>query len=151
MVHNYSKRSRRNLSLGTTKMNKLSTKERLYCLIGLIFPMMLGLFIYLTSGKSTYISNVAQLPTINYPVFIINYLCDFLWAFALCCGLRLIGNPLKECFIISTTSSIIIEVSQIFLSFGTFDVIDILVEVAAIVLVVISIRMITKRGTYLYE
>ena len=122
-----------------------SKKERLFCLIGLIFPMMLGLFIYLTSGKPTYITNIAQLPTIKYPVLVINYLCDFLWAFALCCGLRLIGNPLKECFIISTSTLLVLEISQIWCSFGTFDAVDILVELFAVILVLISIQIFKNK------
>ena len=127
-------------------MFTLGKREKSFCIAGLIVSLLLGLFVYVTSGTHTYISDIVSLPTIHYPTTIVYYLCDFLWAFALCCGLRLLGNSMKNCLWISLALSVSLEIMQIWSSIGTFDIFDILVEVSAIIIFMVVINLLITKG-----
>lgn len=110
-----------------------------------VFPLVCGLYVYLTKAERTYISDCLSVirlitPTVNYPYIIRNFACDFLWTYSMFFCLRLIlGEPLKSKYnfwVIAVTAFVatILEIMQlIHIIPGTFDCLDILAELIAIV------------------
>lgn len=87
--------------------------------LNIILPLILGLLIY----------------TVNKPGIIRNHLCDFLWAYSLAFSLTYIELNKTQTFIITLLTGIIFELFQkIHLIKGTFDILDILVELLACVI-----------------
>lgn len=114
---------------------------------GLIIPSLFGLFIYLTSGTRTYISDFANsmgltFIDIKYPEIITNYGCDALWGFALYSGLSLFEDNYNRTVIVSLLIVIVMETTQRFKFVpGTFDSLDIIVETLAIILAMLIIEI----------
>lgn len=133
-------------------------KENIICLSGATFPLLIGLFIYLTAEGRTYISECAGragivLPSIDYPQVIRNHVCDFLWGFALFSGLRFFADKSRTPAIsalIALSVAVSLEVIQALpIIPGTFDPIDILTETAAVMAAMfistLSRRLITNE------
>jgi len=124
-----------------------------------VLPLIIGLFIYLTSGSESYISRFfanagLSLPTIPYPLLFRYYICDFLWGFALYSALGLVLDSDKPNIIrnilTSVAVSITLETLQLIPSFpGSFDVWDMVVEGIAIVIAALVTK--TLVGRYEYE
>lgn len=118
-------------------MNKLNT----ICLLGLVIPILVGAFIYISSGSGTYLYDWAAkagitVRTVRYPQFIRNFGCDFLWGYALFSGLRLFDDksrsPAKSA-LISLVTVVFLETIQISGSVpGVFDPLDIFIETTAV-------------------
>ncbi len=121
-----------------------------YLLLFSFIPLLTGLLIYFLSGSKTIITDYIseclgfQLKSISTDssilLFFRNYICDFLWAFAVesLVILFLIEMNIKYpgivSVIISLVFSIFIEVSpQLGLFHGTFDKYDIIFEIFAII------------------
>lgn len=84
--------------------------------LNITLPLILGVIIYL----------------VNTPGIIRNHLCDFLWAYSLAFSLTYIELNNKETFIITLSSGVVFELLQMMhLIKGTFDILDILVELLA--------------------
>lgn len=87
--------------------------------LNIILPLILGIIIYL----------------INTPDIIRNHLCDFLWAYSLAFSLTYIELNNKETFIITLSTGVVFELLQMMhLIKGTFDILDILVELLACII-----------------
>ena len=127
-----------------------------YYLIHGVFPLILGALIYLIADRNVlflkWLSLSNEMSVVNHPVLTLirNYGCDFCWAYSLSFvvlsiigierGGRAIG--LVVCF------EIILELSQLSNSVvGTFDPLDILVEILANLLVLITCRKGKKHET----
>lgn len=84
--------------------------------LNITLPLILGVIIYL----------------VNTPGIIRNHLCDFLWAYSLAFSLTYIELNNKETLIITLSSGVVFELLQMMhLIKGTFDILDILVELLA--------------------
>lgn len=131
--------------------------------VNIIIPLICGLFIYLTKVEKTYVSDFlsgfrAVLPTIRYPQIIGSFACDFLWTYSLFFCLRLsLGDKLKgehNLTVIAVTSvvAIIMETIQLIKTIpGTFDPLDILVELIAIAVAFSVVTIIERRFKYYEE
>lgn len=87
--------------------------------LNIILPLILGVIIYL----------------IKSPGIIRNHLCDFLWAYSFAFSLTYIELNNKETFIITLSTGVIFELLQMMhLIRGTFDILDILVELLACII-----------------
>ena len=118
-------------------MNRLNT----ICLLGLVIPVLVGSFIYISSGSGTYLYDWANkmgitVRAVKYPQIIRNFGCDFLWGYALLSGLRLFEDksrsPAKS-VLVSLIAVVFLETIQLSDSIpGVFDPLDILVETTAV-------------------
>ena len=128
--------------------------------VNIIVPLVCGLFIYLTKAERTYISDFLSvfrlaLPIIDYPLVIRYYACDFLWTYSLFFCLRLtLGDTLKgkhNLTVIALTGvvAVILETIQLIKTIpGTFDMLDILVELIAIAIADLILTIIERRFSY---
>lgn len=118
-----------------------NTKNDFFVWMNIIIPLVIGFFIYILSHSDTRFSDplykiVPQLETIkvDIPRGIRNYVPDFLWAYSFTFYLF---HTMKNCSwikicSISITLCVLLEIAQISDSFGgTFDIIDIIVEIIA--------------------
>ena len=119
--------------------NGVDIKHQAHNTAGLILPLLTGLFIYLTCGTRTYLSDAfsrIDVPHIDYPEVLINYGCDALWGFALFNGLSLFEEPKNKNIKVLIKAAVLIitlESVQLFEFIpGTFHPIDILTETIAV-------------------
>ena len=113
-------------------------------MINIIIPLFIGFIIYCTVNKSTYISEILNIPvSINitgvFGLFVKCWLCDMLWSyafvFALSYALSAFRHPVLIAAIISLCIGIVLELLQLFgIITGTFDILDIIFELAAVLL-----------------
>lgn len=125
-----------------------------HILCNIILPLIIGLVIYLSVNKNTYISDYIKFPfTVNLigitGIFVKCWLCDMLWSYALTQALyiALFSFPNRILFsaIISFVMGCILELLQLFsLVSGTFDILDILFELIAIVIAMGVLKRRTK-------
>jgi len=139
--------------MGNKKMNIIQA----VLLLNMVIPILAGLFVYLTSGHQTYISEYAskigiEMRTINYPSIIRCYGCDFLWGYSLCSGLQLFVTDglYRHALIKVITASMLIAITMEclqrlpFIS-GTFDIADIFVECGAICIAAFITNLFKRR------
>ena len=131
--------------------------------LNIILPLICGLFIYLTKVERTYLSDFLSdirsfLPVISYPYIIRNFACDFLWSYSLFFCLRLtLGEKLKgehnlTVILVTGVVAIILEAIQLIKTIpGTFDLLDILVELIAIATAYLVTTIIERRFKYYEE
>lgn len=130
-------------------------KKHIFLLINIVFPLIIGLAIYLICYKSTYINTTFNeifgfTPPYFYSDntfyrFISCWACDILWAYSLTFGLYLcfkdFKNPLVISSVLAVSLAVIMEILQAYdLISGTFDIWDIILEITAIILAVIIIK-----------
>jgi len=129
-------------------MHQAKTHEKIFCLINILLPLLMGAYIYIKINKNSHFGNwicsLFSISKIEYSEGIWsalrNWGGDFLWAYALFFALYLtlngMNNARKYSFILSMICSIFMELTQLFqigpLKGGTFDIIDIVVEVLGI-------------------
>jgi hypothetical protein len=125
--------------------------------VNTIVPLICGLLIYMTKAESTYLSSFLSgfrslLPTIEYPYIIRSFACDFLWTYSMFFCFRLtLGDKLKgkhSQVVIALTAvvAIVIETIQLFKIIpGTFDPMDILIELIAIAVAFFISTIIERR------
>ena len=116
----------------------------------IFLPLLTGLFIYLFVNKRAYISTIINIPLkINVKglagVFVKCWLCDMLWSYALTAALYLVLIPFRYRLILSATASFIVGVFLEGLQYfniisGTFDVLDIIFELTAVLIAVYVIK-----------
>lgn len=136
----------------------MALRSKHFIISNIIIPLLVGLFIYLTSRNRTVLYDMfsyigIRLQPINYPQFLRNYGCDFLWAYSLYWGVYFWGlfggwqSLAIVAGIVVIPFALIMEFIQIPKSMpGTFDVFDIGIEVLAIGLAVIIANY--RRQTY---
>ncbi len=134
----------------------ISKRNSLYA-VNVIIPLVCGLFIYLTRIESNFLSSSLSgirsvLPVIRYPILIKNFAADFLWAYSLFFCLRLtLGDLLKGKYsltVISLTSivAVVFESLQMIKHFpGTFDPLDIVVELIAVIVAFLISKFIERE------
>lgn len=116
----------------------------------IFLPLAVGLCIYLFFRKGTYINLVSGIE-FNFAlksglgVFVKSWLCDILWAYALTNALYLAFCAFKHRIMITAIISIcvgtVFELLQLLPSVvGTFDILDILFQIAAVLLAVALIK-----------
>lgn len=126
------------------------THEKIFCLINILLPLLMGAYIYIKINKNSHFGNwicsLFSISKIEYSEGIWsalrNWGGDFLWAYALFFALYLalngMNNARKHSFILSIICSTTMELSQLiqigFLKGGTFDIWDIVVEMSAVCL-----------------
>lgn len=125
--------------------------------LNMIFPLICGLIIYVTKAENSYVSDVfcglrSTIKPIDYPPLIRNHACDFLWAYAMFFCFRLtLGDKLKgkhEVTVIAVTCTvaIILELIQLLDSIhGTFDPLDIAVELLAAFVALFITQILERR------
>lgn len=135
----------------------MTVRRYTFILINLIVPLMIGLFIYLTSRSRTILYDTfsvvgIRMQEINHPEIVRNYGCDFLWSYSLYWGVYFWGvfgewsSLVLKASLIVIPFSMIMEFSQLVQSFpGTFDVLDIVIEILAVALAVIVSFMYGRR------
>ena len=121
----------------------------LFNILNIILPLFLGLYIYVLFRKETYIAVLIQEltgitfhPWFDLPswieAFLRNYLSDFLWAYSLTFSVSFVlGHTANKaiCFAICACTAVLFELFQkLNVVQGTFDIMDIIVELIAIVL-----------------
>ena len=113
-------------------------------------PLAIGLCVYLLFYNSTYINSILGIE-FNFKInsilgiFIKSWLCDILWAYALTHSLYFVLGGFKHKIFISAIMSIcfatVFELLQLFEKVrGTFDILDIIFQIAAVLLAVILIK-----------
>ena len=134
-------------------------KNHLYALNSIV-PLLCGLFIYMTIKEDTLISHLLSslrslLPVIHYPTIIRNFAADFLWTYSMFFCLRLtLGDELSGknniiVLLLTSIAAIVIESLQLTKIFpGTFDVLDIVTELAAAVCALFISNMIERNLCY---
>lgn len=130
-------------------------RKTIIIFLNIFLPLFIGLLIYLFFRKNTYINlffeNVffISLPYLySDSVFcrvLTSWACDILWAYSLTFSLffcfKSFINSLQITYILSVLFSIAFELLQLTsIIIGTFDVWDIILEIAAISLAVIIIK-----------
>ncbi len=131
--------------------------------VNTIIPLIGGFLIYMTKAESTYLSSFLSgfrslLPTISYPNIIRSFACDFLWTYSMFFCFRLtLGDKLKgehNLTVITVTGvvAIFLEAIQLIKTIpGTFDPLDILVELIAIAVAFLVTTIIERRFKYYEE
>lgn len=118
--------------------------------INIFLPLAVGLCVYLLFRKGTYINSVIGIELdlqLNpfFGVFVRSWFCDILWAYALTNALYSALYAFKRRILISAIVSICIatvfELLQLFGTVsGTFDILDILFQIAAVLSAVAVIK-----------
>lgn len=136
----------------------MSKKNVLFYLINITIPMILGLLIYLFSSDDTLVSDFfnyfmgLSFPPLNKFImfrFARNYLCDAFWAYALFFSLCFFCKNKASSFAISAVSCIAFEFLQkLGVVSGTFDILDILFELIAVIASASIIHLFTRRNDY---
>ena len=132
-------------------------KNIAFLIINILVPLLLGTLNYyfispdviFVKRIDTFIGNGIHFNNIDNKLWIIkfvrNYLLDMLWGYALVFALKLIFNnnaaDTLKIFVIAVAFSAVMEILQITpIAQGTFDVLDILVEILAEVTAVFIIK-----------
>ena len=138
---------------------KLDYKDNIFYTINIIIPLLIGAFIYLHFNQESYFGSLFnflfQIPKLdininsNILIFINNWLCDFLWAYSLFYAMymsyRTHNNAIWATFKITVFFAIFVESLQLikidFLRCGTFDILDIIIEIIAICISIINLKI----------
>ena len=130
------------------------TKRNCLYALNSILALFCGLFIYLTISEDTLVSHAmvslrSLMPIIDYPAAIRNFAADFLWAYSMFFCFRLtLGDDLSgkyNIFVLLLTAivAVTIECLQLTKAFpGTFDFLDIVIELVAAVAALLISNMI---------
>ncbi len=137
-------------------------KHRIILLLNIIIPLIFGLVIYLLLKPNTYISElIYSLFNIRFDyyisnkgiirIFIYNYLCDILWAYALTFTVYYFVNSFTHKYLltlfITNMFCVLIELLQYFgIVSGTFDIFDILLECVSSALALMYILFLFHGG-----
>ena len=130
---------------------KEKTKYIVFCLSNCIFSLLTGALIYVFAGGNTYINKIITVPSIpkNDTIFgelVRCYLADALWAYALTFSLSIFIN--RFCAgVIAFSFGLIWEIYQKYsIISGTFDIVDIIMYLAASMLAVLIIHLNKRRN-----
>lgn len=125
-------------------------KKYLFLIFNTIVPLISGLAIYIFMKSGTFINTFSgvdfhYIPKTVFGLFIVNWFCDFLWAYALVFALYTVLSPFKSKLlfscVISALLGLILEIMQgVNILSGTFDWWDIIIEFVAIVTATIILK-----------
>jgi hypothetical protein len=136
------------------------TKRNCLYALNSILALFCGLFIYLTKREDTLAAHLLSslrslMPVIDYPAPIRNFAADFLWTYSMFFCLRLtLGDDLcgkynSFVFLLTAIVAVVIECLQLTKVFpGTFDFLDIVIELVAAVAALLISNMIERRNKY---
>lgn len=138
--------------------------RRLFYWINILVPLLFGIMVYLYWRPDAYISKlilnlfrISYAPERGRPAgvqrFIRYYLCDICWAYALTFSLAfwLGKDSLMEAYTISAVFALLVEILQLLPQTpGSFDILDIIVELSACTIAVLIIKSYEWGGMY-YE
>lgn len=138
------------------KVRHVRVKKSVLYAINIILPLALGLIVYVFDKPKSFISNwVFNLTgfrsnTYIFPKIIDYHFPDFVWAYSLMFVLYIVSGIYKKklvlSILISVVFSIALEVIQLFqTNMFTFDVIDIGVEILAILMAALIIKIIERK------
>lgn len=131
-------------------------KKKLLYAVNAILPLLLGLIVYVCDRPDSYISILVYSLTgfrssiRFFPTIIDNHFPDFVWAYSLMFVVNSVTGiykkNLKLSYVISILFAVILELIQLFQhNMFTFDVIDIVVEIVAISLASLVIKVIERK------
>ena len=136
-----------------------NSKQRFFYLLNIVVPLTIGFIVYLLFRKDTFISQFIRrylhfnFQTIQFNAewlnrFFRNFAADYLWAYALAFSVAFVLAEEKNqrilSLIICCFFTLLIEFGQkIGVIHGTFDIIDILIELVAIS---VALQRIKKYG-----
>lgn len=116
----------------------------------IFLPLAVGLCVYLFFRKGTYINSIFGIEydykfNSIFGVFVKSWLCDILWAYALTHSLYFALHAFEHRVLISVVISIcfatVCELLQLLPAVsGTFDILDIIFQIAAVLLATAVIR-----------
>lgn len=137
------------------KSMRLNTRKLIDVLINIIFPLSLGLLIYIFVHEKTFYNLIfpteKQFQAEGFVgVFVCSWLCDMLWSYALTHTLYLALEPFESriflAALISGALGIALEILQLINAIsGTFDVLDIIFELIAIGIAISVIKKERKK------
>lgn len=131
-------------------------KKLRFYLINVLFSLFCGLFIYIFFRRGTYINDfvnrICHIHVVEKETVIIHFLkyyfVDALWAYAMTFFLAIFVNE-KVCFLTSSCVCILWELFQLFsIVKGTFDWIDIIMYLTAVIIAVLIIFFYKKGEMY---
>ena len=125
-------------------------KKYLFLIFNTVVPLTSGLAIYFFMKSGTFINTFSGIdfhyvPKTVLGLFIVNWFCDFLWAYALVFAVYTVLSPFKSKLLFSCVISVllglILEIMQgVNILSGTFDWWDIIIEFVAIVTATIILK-----------
>lgn len=125
-------------------------KKYLFLIFNTVVPLTSGLAIYFFMKSGTFINTFSgidfhYIPKTVLGLFIVNWFCDFLWAYALVFALYIVLSPFKSKLLFSCVISVllglILEIMQgVNILSGTFDWWDIIIEFVATVTATIILK-----------
>lgn len=127
-------------------MDNEGKREVIFCVLNILFALAIGALIYACLGPDTILGRWLCWLSIEREInselraFLRNWGCDFLWAYALFFSLYIVDSPrAKAClraYVLAGITVVMVEVSQLAeingTTWGTFDPLDILIELSAI-------------------
>ena len=134
----------------------MSRKRYLFFALNIFLPLNIGFLFYYLYQESTYINEIFPLNK-NFAYanslvcyIMLNWGCDFLWAYAWFFPLYWSTGNYKKTIIIATSSICVLESLQLIriegLKCGTFYFYDILVEIVGVVVATLVTKLFKKRG-----
>ncbi|MBR1874457.1 MAG: hypothetical protein IJ807_06090 [Eubacterium sp.] len=129
-----------------------SRKIIMLCLITV--PLITGAVIYYLLAPGVYFVRLADRIThLNihiYPrgsllIFIRSYVPDIMWSFSLTCVIYVIMGRVSHTFIVAAGAVILMEMMQIGGAFGTFDLMDMVVQMIGVVVALYTTNIIMRR------
>lgn len=130
-------------------------KKYLFLILNTIVPLISGLAIYIFMKSGTFINTLSgvdfhYIPKTVFGLFIVNWFCDFLWAYALVFALYIVLSPFKSKLLFSCVISVllglILEILQgVNILSGTFDWWDIIIEIVAVIIAMSIINKTNKK------
>lgn len=122
----------------------MKLKKYTFLFLNIFVPLILGFGIYVFMKKGTYINTFLKTDFDYYPKsflgeFIVNWFCDFLWAYALAFALYFALSPFCYKVLISSVLTLFLGITLEFLQksdvlSGIFDWWDIVAEIASIII-----------------
>lgn len=141
--------------------NKFKNRcETIFIVFNILVPLAIGAYIYAYWGGDTYFGNWIRrfltVPKVNIDAdiikFIRNWGCDFIWSYTLFFELYASTKSMVSSIHYAVICSILVESVQLiqldFVKCGTFDLLDIVVEIiaACTAAIVLSFYYYIKRG-----
>lgn len=132
------------------KEGTIEAQEILFCVVNILPPLLIGASVYIWISQDSYFGNwiCSIFPITKFTAtgaiwkVLRNWGCDYLWAYALFFTLYIplknTPNPIRRATLIAAVTAIANESLQLiqidFLKCGTFDVLDIVVEILAVMI-----------------
>ena len=129
-------------------IDNMTKKSLIFYLINIIIPLCLGCAIYICTREQTYINQFFHLSLHirkNIFTYILSfYIADFMWAYSLFFTLKTLWSTSTSA-ILAIGFGTIWEILQLSLIKGTFDFLDILTYIIAIIIAIIILNFWRKK------